>query len=321
MKAIFTSIVSLGLAMTMSANNVELVVEKVDNHGVVAASTYRVYAVMPSASHSVHAVWGDAQTPLKIETTTSFYQHELGAHNSSAIHPNVIALVPALAYDSFITLGYADATLNSVWDIGVGFAGFNAGGAIETNDGSWFLLPEDDKCKGNAQGLVLLAQLTTDGVATGTISLQGWDGNKQSWQERGLTFSTNNAKTFGCTDATAMNYAPQANYNDGTCQYKSADATLEAVAEMVAVETWNVFPNPMLGQLIHIQFSAAVDASKGSVEILDMSGKRVAMHELSKGNWSAPNRVTIEQTLSAGSYQILLTRDGKTESKTLVVSK
>jgi hypothetical protein len=181
-------------------------------------------------------------------------------------------------------------------------------------------LPDDEKCSPNNANLVLIAQLTTTGTASGTLNLQGKDANQQAWKEVALTFSTENAKTFGCTDQTAMNFIPAANFNDGSCAYRN-DEVVETEVIGFVVATWSVFPNPVKDQLIHIQFNEAVESTKLSLEILDMSGKRVATHELSKGNWSAPNRVTIEQNLAAGSYQIVLTKDGKPETKTLVVAK
>ena len=69
------------------------------------------------------------------------------------------------------------------------------------------------------------------------------------------------------------------------------------------------------------EFPKEIYTLADTLEILDMTGKRIAMHELSKGNWSSPNKVTIEQSLAAGSYQIILTKDGKPETKTLVVAK
>lgn len=320
MKKIFAFGAALCLSVSSFATEVNLVVEKVDNQGIVTGNTYRVYAQLPNSQYSLHAVWGDAQNPISIHSTAPFYQNEMGAHNSSAIHPNVTALYPALKYDSYITVGYSDALDNSVWDIGLDFSTFNSGGDITTSNGAWFLLPEDEKCSPAMSNLVLIAQLTTTGTATGTLNLQGWGANKEVWKELALTFSTNDAKTFGCTDQTAMNYAPAANFNDGTCKYKNEEVVESELVDFV-VEAWSVFPNPVRDQLIHIQFNEAVQTTKLTLEILDMSGKRVALHELSKGNWSSPNKVTIEQSLSAGSYQIVLTKDGKSETKTLVVSK
>ncbi len=320
MKRIFAVGAALSMSVSVFATDVQLVVEKVDNQGVVAGNTYRIYAQLPSAQHSLHAVWGDTQNPISIHSTAPFYQNEMGAHNSSAIHPNVTALYPALKYDSYITLGYADAIDNTVWDIGFDFSTFNNGGDVNSSNGAWFLLPDDEKCSPNNANLVLIAQLTTTGTASGTLNLQGKDANQQAWKEVALSFTTENAKTFGCTDQTATNFIPSANFNDGSCAYKYEDVVETEVIGFV-VATWSVFPNPVKEQLIHIQFNEAVESSKLSLEILDMRGKRVAMHELSKGNWSAPNRVTIEQNLAAGSYQIVLTKDGKPETKTLVVSK
>ena len=57
MKNIFAMTAALLMGFGASANNVELVVEAVDNGGLVPGNTYRVYAVLPTAQHSLHAVF------------------------------------------------------------------------------------------------------------------------------------------------------------------------------------------------------------------------------------------------------------------------
>ena len=49
MKNIFAMTAALLMGFGASANNVELVVEAVDNGGLVPGNTYRVYAVLPTA--------------------------------------------------------------------------------------------------------------------------------------------------------------------------------------------------------------------------------------------------------------------------------
>jgi hypothetical protein len=322
MKSIFTLAFSLISMAQALASDVQLVVQKVENNGIVPGNTYRVYAQLPSEDYSVHAVWGDTQHPLVIESTAPFYQHPLGQYSSNGIHQNIIDIAPEIEFDSFITLGYSDSEGNSLWDIGVDFNSFDEGGEILTNNGAWFLLPENEKCApvGSAN-LVLLGQFTTQGVASGTLNLQGWSTGKQTWNALGLTFVTTDAKTFGCTDASASNFNPDANFNDGSCITTASEGVLNT-QELVASQSWSVFPNPVRDNLVHIQFSKGFTLSPNAVlEIFDMSGKRLAQHVMSNGSWTASNRLTVNQQLAAGTYKIVISQDGKSESQTLIVAK
>ena len=83
---------------------------------------------------------------------------------------------------------------NALLDIGIDFSGFEAGGSIDTANGSWFVTPAD------AQGeevnlMVLIGQFTViggsgDGAAdlTGQISIQGKDADGNTFQELGVTW-------------------------------------------------------------------------------------------------------------------------------------
>jgi hypothetical protein len=322
MKSIFTLALSVFTFAHVSAADVQLIVQKVENGGVVPGNTYRLYAQMPSDDYSLHAVWGDTQHPLMIESTAPFYQHPLGQYSSNGIHQNIIDIAPEIAFDSFITLGYSDSEGNSLWDIGVDFSSFDEGGEILTNNGAWFLLPENEKCSpANGTNLVLLGQFTTHGVASGVLNLQGWSGDKQTWNALGVTFATSDAKVFGCMDATASNFNPSATYDDGSCTGQSNEVLLNT-QELVAAQSWSVFPNPVRDNLVHIQFSKGFVVSPNAVlEIYDMAGKRLAQYVLSNGSWTASNRLTVNQQLAGGTYKIVINDGEKTESQTLIVAK
>jgi hypothetical protein len=322
MKSIFTLALSVFTFAHVAAADVQLIVQKVENGGLVPGNTYRLYAQLPGDDYSLHAVWGDTQHPLMIESTAPFYQHPLGQYSSNGIHQNIIDIAPEIAFDSFITLGYADSEANSLWDIGVDFSSFDEGGEILTNNGAWFLLPENEKCSpANGSNLILLGQFTTQGIASGTLNLQGWSANKQTWNALGLKFATTDAKTFGCTDANASNFNPNANFNDGSCITEASEGVLNT-QELAASQTWSVFPNPVRDNLVHIQFSKGfVISSNAVLEIYDMSGKRLAQHVLSNGSWTASNRLTVNQQLAGGTYKIVINDGNKSESQTLIVAK
>jgi len=321
MRKFYTLAIAALFSYSATANEVELIVEKVDNQNAVPGHTFRVYVHVPSSDYSVHAIWGDAENPIIIESTAPFYQHPFGMHTSAGIHENVIASSPELKYDSYVSLGYTDANANSLWEIGIDFTSFNQGGEIMTGNGAWFLLPENEKCQPTHQNLIFIGQFTTAGTATGVLNVQGWKGNKEGWSLKGLRFNSSDAKVFGCTDANSSNYNPNASFDDGSCEVESASTAL-SVAEVSATGEWNVFPNPVRDNLIHIQFSGKNNWSTETiVEFFDLSGKRVSQMRMSQGTWSGQNRFSVSQQLSAGTYKIVLTDGSRTESKTLIVSK
>ncbi len=329
MKKLSVIICALALSLASYATDVQLVVEKVDNHGLVEGNTYRVYAAMPNPAQSLHIVFGDMEHPLSIQCTAPLYQHPYGGYSTSLINETTLALAEQLLYDSWITIGYETATGNDLWDLGIDFGDFSAGGGLFCNNGGWFLLPTDDRCL-SPTSLVLIGQFTTTGVVSGVMNLQGWSLPQTVWQTYGATFSTENAQVFGCTDNTASNYKPEATYNDNTCQYRSANTGAQEIG--IAPETkefndadllWSVFPNPLQGNLIHLQFKQQILVSdeNATIDIYNMNGSLVATHTISAGSVVGGNKITIQQDLPAGSYKVVLGRNGNGESKTLVVIK
>ena len=325
---LFTSLMAV---LFVSATDVQLLVQKVDNQGLVPGNTYRLYAQLFDSNKNIHAVFGDTQNPLSIVSTAPFYQHPYGGYSTASINELTFSVDPAMNYDSWITLGYSNSENNDVWDIGMSFNAFNGGGSISTDNGAWFLLPTNEKCDANSLGLVLLGQFTSTGVVSGTLNVQGWDGPNNNWQARDLHFTTENAEIFGCTDHSASNYNTAATFNDGTCEFNGSTSSVNAApghdkAPMKADGTevsWDVFPNPIQQNVFHIQFKNDIDFTKGNVrvDLMEMNGNLVKSYEVNAGMVIGGNRVSIDQPLSSGVYKVMLTQGTTQESKSIVVAR
>jgi hypothetical protein len=320
-------IASVFASMSVAAQNVQLVVEQVDNQALVPGNTYRVYAQLPSAEYSLHAVFGDSESSLIIESTAPFYQHSYGGNTAMNVNAAVLGIAPELAYDSWITIGKDHGNNNNLWDAGITYNSFADGNALLIQDGAWFLLPTDPQTKEGQNNLILIAQLTTTGIASGVINMQGWDGENKPWRLRGLTFSTSNAQVLGCTDVNAENYNANATYNDGSCQVAEGGNNSSApVAEAPALEDetkWTIFPNPVFEGIINIQFDQVLDAKAGNVlvNIYDMAGKMVFGKEINEGNVVGGNRIILNTDLAAGSYQVNVIHAGVSSAQMIVVQR
>ncbi len=147
-------------------------------------TTWRVYFHTTHPDDFVTAVYGNFNDPLALTTTTSFYQNALGGATAQPINPLLLPSFPDLEYDSYITIGLSQmadgsagenapstaASPNQNWT-----AAFEAGGDVIIDDlvgGLWFIYNGDANGAPDADGRVLLAQLTTDGDIGGTVNVQ-----------------------------------------------------------------------------------------------------------------------------------------------------
>ncbi len=152
-------------------------------------TTYRIYFQSTDPADFVTAVFGNDSTPLSLTTTTDFYHHPLGGASAEAVNPLLLGGFPELEYDSYVTIGLdrkavASAGENSasliaspgqdwvsMFDPGNG----DLGSDIIINDqigGLWFIYNGDANGAAGADGRILLAQLTTDGVIGGVLNVQ-----------------------------------------------------------------------------------------------------------------------------------------------------
>jgi len=154
--------------------------------------TALIYADFTATTDQLNAVFGDGDDNLLITSTDGFYQNDFGGATSTAINPAFYDLFPSLLFDSWVTIGAVDQTDNAMLDIGIDFTGFEGGGDISSDNGSWFATPEDPQVLAGEELRVLVGQFTmfgSDSTVSGVLNLQGKIGDNETFQARGQSFS------------------------------------------------------------------------------------------------------------------------------------
>lgn len=203
-------------------------------------TTYRIYANTTNANDRVVVVKGDDDAPLVLNVGgAGIWNHPQGGTLGDLLNCGLFSLIPALQYDSYMTIGYtcdsdgggaqayqAEDVVNNPWQNQLfGTAPYGAGSAVVNSavGGTWFVLPNNAISAGGASNKVLLAQITTDGNICGTFNLQvfpNYSGTNSAYIiQNNLSFGSGNCGTPGCTDPTATNFDPAAGYDNGLCLY------------------------------------------------------------------------------------------------------
>jgi len=226
---------------------VEVVAEHTEGE-LAGMTTYRVYVTTPNNDDFLSAIYGDLDEPLNVTSASGFYQHQYGSVLGSDMIPDVYNTFPELEYDSWVTIGLDQApgitsndaapqTLESPsfsW-----IAQFENGGDLQIDDligGSWFVLnpAATDNAYSDANQRILIAQLTSSSVPSGTVNAQLFNhGDQEDVSRVALSFSGTSgtsASSCGCIDETACNYDASATDDDGSCEYLTCAGCTDMMA-------------------------------------------------------------------------------------------
>ena len=147
--------------------------------------TARIYADL-SAGSRLDAIYGNADNPLLMGTSSSLYQNAFGGDTSASINPALYAAFDSLRYDSWVTIGLEDQGSNALASIGINFGA----DSISSSDGSWYITPDDAQGQ-EIGGRVLIAQFTSygyDSVLSGSISMQGKNADGSNWSAESVSY-------------------------------------------------------------------------------------------------------------------------------------
>jgi hypothetical protein len=177
--SISATIGALLLSSISSADLQGISIDSFDS-GFGIGLTHRVY-VDVDAGDQVDSIYGNGESALRIdpEEGGSFYQNMFGYY--SAPNESLFFLFPSVQYDSFVTIGLLTDTDNAMMDFGIDWTEFETqGGAIWTDDGTWFATPDDAQVFEQG-GRVLIGQFTGS-MPTGYINIQGKNADLSNWQ-------------------------------------------------------------------------------------------------------------------------------------------
>ena len=196
--------------------------------------TYRVYVQLSDPTDQLIGDYGTSDNPLNISTDTEFYFVGLAASDpptSSYIDPVMIPFFPQLEYSTYVgvnsDLGNDDVNIGTLTD-GLENDEFWMGGPsmLSLNSemgGGWFNTYITYPVNDADNNLQLIGQFTVlnTTVINGTINVQARttvnDIHDHVEIATGLTFSSDYITTWGCTDPSASNYDPEADFSDESC--------------------------------------------------------------------------------------------------------
>ena len=128
---------------------------------------------------------------MLLTSTAGFHQELLGGLTAQSINPLLFSDFPMLNYDSWITIGSEDNSGAPTQTVGLDGASFEAGGDLTSsavNGGSWFVTPDTEPTAfPDAEGKVLIAQVTTSGTVTFNANILYRSADGTSPQAKNLT--------------------------------------------------------------------------------------------------------------------------------------
>ncbi|MGB2039014.1 MAG: hypothetical protein ACPHVG_01810 [Flavobacteriales bacterium] len=206
---------------------------------------YRLYVDMVNDNDRLSAVFGNTMNNLLVDAPMGAYNHSVnGSWNASGLNPFFIYFYPELADDTFGTIGLTEpehtSDIPDAMDpvlaedpsqpISPFFQTNGATGLAATSfiGSAWYVLNTAGNGLPDHNGRVIVMQVTTSGDIMGQINTQifpmssGDDNQIVSFLFDGTgTFgpigSSGNV-ACGCTDASAANYDPAAEFDDGSCE-------------------------------------------------------------------------------------------------------
>ena len=203
-------------------------------------NVYRLYVNTLDAADALSAVYSNAQEPLILNVPEGIYNHPQGSWNAAGVNPGMFQDFPDLVDDSYVTIGldgpaapldgnYQDASQLDLGNVLTPFFTDNGGMSLvsDTDPGiSWYVLAGAENALPDANGQILIAQIATTGSISGTVNYQIFpEGNQDASSFVSVSFD--GVGTFGqnyfcgCMEANACNFDPEANFDDGSCEYES----------------------------------------------------------------------------------------------------
>ena len=205
-------------------------------------TVYRFYVQMQDATDRMSAVFGNDQASLLVNTPAGAFNSPFNSSwNASGINPAFLPVFPDLADDSYATIGLSGPASTS------GIAGaadpsivedatqaitpyFLTPGATNLESttltgASWYVLNTATNGLPDANGRVLVMQVTTTGSISGQMNYQVFPLGVGADQVQ-VSVEFDGAGTFGgggggnacgCTNPSAVNYDASAEYDDGSC--------------------------------------------------------------------------------------------------------
>jgi len=219
-------------------------------------NTYRLFLTCEDSTDLLQAVFGDAENPTSINTSTSFYQTPEGSSFSHGISPALLPVYPELGFDSWLTIGMEGPADSDDGEIEIavveGNADFPISGAFAAGNNlnlnsltgsSWYVTEAQNatNCRAGADLRILFAQLTTDGIIDGNVHFQVFKNENVEGIDCLRPFlSIPNNFNGGCLDSTACNFDALATFDNGTCDYCSCSETETTILQSAS------FPNDSL---------------------------------------------------------------------------